>query len=91
MPSHLLACQAEEDHLAQEDMPVTIVVKADTANALACVMDAIGDWREWQEKGTVEESHVSPPLKGLGRRGGGVTAEPTDETRDCRLFISSTS
>lgn len=35
---------AEEADLAPEDMPVTIVVKADSANTLASVLDALGDW-----------------------------------------------
>lgn len=34
----------EEDDLAPEDMPVTVVVKADSANTLASVLDALGDW-----------------------------------------------
>ncbi|CAM9255833.1 unnamed protein product [Hapterophycus canaliculatus] len=36
--------RAEEDYLTPEDMPVTIVVKADSANTLASVLDALGDW-----------------------------------------------
>lgn len=34
----------EEEYLNPEDMPVTIVVKANTANTLASVLDALGDW-----------------------------------------------
>ncbi|CAM9222679.1 unnamed protein product [Ectocarpus fasciculatus] len=34
----------EEEELAPEDMPVTIVVKTDNANTLASVLDALGDW-----------------------------------------------
>ncbi len=38
----------EEEYLAPEDMPVTIVVKADSANTLASVLDALGDWGDVQ-------------------------------------------
>ncbi|CAN0052680.1 unnamed protein product, partial [Ectocarpus sp. 12 AP-2014] len=34
----------EQEELAPEDMPVTIVVKTDNANTLASVLDALGDW-----------------------------------------------
>lgn len=34
----------EEEDLAPENMPVTIVIKADSANTLASVLDAVGDW-----------------------------------------------
>lgn len=34
----------DEKDLAPEDMPVTIVVKADSANTLASILDALGDW-----------------------------------------------
>lgn len=50
------ALEAGEDQLVQKDMPVTVVVKADSANALASIMDAIGDWRDWQEQRPEQES-----------------------------------
>ncbi|CAM9259184.1 unnamed protein product [Ectocarpus sp. 4 AP-2014] len=34
----------QQEELAPEDMPVTIVVKTDNANTLASVLDALGDW-----------------------------------------------
>lgn len=34
----------DDDNLSPEDMPVTIVVKADSANTLASILDALGDW-----------------------------------------------
>lgn len=43
----------EEEFSRPEDMPVTIVVKADSANTLASVLDAVGDW------GDVESSEGS--------------------------------
>lgn len=47
----------EEEYLNPEDMPVTIVVKADTANTLASVLDALGDWgdvKNFQESSSEE-------------------------------------
>lgn len=53
--------------LSEEDMPVTIVVKADSANTLASILDALGDWgdverakndfpRDSQEPSTSQEN-----------------------------------
>ncbi|CAN0309544.1 unnamed protein product [Pylaiella littoralis] len=36
----------EEEYLNPEDMPVTIVVKANSANTLTSILDALGDWGE---------------------------------------------
>lgn len=41
---HGVSGEEEEKDLAPEDMPVTIVVKTDSANTLASVLDALGDW-----------------------------------------------
>lgn len=53
-PRQLGAGGEEEEYLAPEDMPVTIVIKADSANTLASVLDAVGDW------GDVENPEDSP-------------------------------
>lgn len=55
--------EGEED-LAPEDMPVTIVIKADSANTLASVLDAVGDWgdvenpEESSGERSVDEQHL---------------------------------
>lgn len=43
----------DDDDLAPEEMPVTVVVKADSANTLASILDALGDW------GDVDNSETS--------------------------------
>lgn len=53
----------DEEDLAPEDMPVTIVIKADSANTLASVLDAVGDWGDVEnpEEGSEErfaEEHL---------------------------------
>lgn len=50
----------EEEELAPEDMPVTIVIKADSANTLASVLDAVGDW------GDVENPEISSGDRSVG-------------------------
>ena len=46
MPKRLMKQGTGHDELAQEDMPVTIVVKADSANTLASILDALDDWSD---------------------------------------------
>ncbi|CAM9105762.1 unnamed protein product [Scytosiphon promiscuus] len=73
---------AEDDDLAPEDMPVTIVVKADSANTLASVIDALGDWGDVQSPersdpgdflgaGPGDEAGEAPAGSGDRRRDGG--------------------
>lgn len=57
----------QDEELAPEDMPVTIVVKADNANTLASVLDALGDWGDVEnptenagEQLAAEESESNP-------------------------------
>lgn len=64
----------DEDEVAPEDMPVTIVVKADSANTLASILDALGDWGdvETQEEMTTEAletpSEAAPAGSASGSR-----------------------
>lgn len=48
----------EDEEPAPEDMPVTIVIKTDSANTLASVLDAVGDWGDVEspEEGSGERS-----------------------------------
>lgn len=49
----------DDDDLSPEEMPVTIVVKADSANTLASILDALGDWGdvEYTEDSFTRDSH----------------------------------
>lgn len=55
----------DDDDMAPENMPVTVVVKADTANTLASIQDALGDW------GDVERFQENVEGQSEGNPGGG--------------------
>lgn len=64
----------DDDDMATENMPVTVVVKADTANTLASIQDALGDWGDverFQEKveGQCEGHHGGCNHEGAGGEG----------------------
>lgn len=59
----------EDDDMAPENMPVTVVVKADTANTLASILDALGDW------GDVERIQVNVAGQCEGNPGDGGSHE----------------
>lgn len=84
--------------LEEEDMPVSIVVKADSANTLASILDALGDWSEIDE---AKEGHIERPLEGqekhrpsqrllvsVARSGvGAITSSDVRLARDCECPV----
>lgn len=65
-PKRLTRLQSDDE---EEDMPVSIVVKADSANTLASILDALDDWGEIDEAedGPHEsKDHVERPLADQG-------------------------
>lgn len=61
----------DNENLSPEDMPVTIVVKADSANTLASILDALGDW------GDVEHADGRFTQGSQGTSGGDSEASET--------------
>lgn len=60
----------DEDDLAPEDMPVTVVVKADSANTLASILDALGDWGDVEDPQEISNDHFEEiSVEGGGRSG----------------------
>lgn len=84
--------------LEEEDMPVSIVVKADSANTLASILDAVSDWSEVDN---AEEDNVERPLAGqeqhrpsqrllvsVARSGvGAITSSDVSLARDCECPV----
>lgn len=71
----------EEEELAPEDMPVTIVIKADSANTLASVLDAVGDWGDVENpeerpgEQSVDEEHLPKEPSAEGRAKNNTAAQ----------------
>lgn len=97
VPSRLGRFVEEEEELEQEDMPVTVVIKADSANTLASLVDALRDCRDLElEDGDADQG---TPDEGKSERGwrprqrlvvslararvGAVTSSDIQLARDC--------